>query len=197
MCNIAGYVGSDRAAPALIEMMSRQEGWAGGYYTGIATIHEGKLHMRKVVGDLGQLLRHTDAATLPGTIGILHSRSASGGDREWAHPFVTADGTLAYVANGYLGSFAKTTDVNAVAARLRGAGYTFRSHTRSQVGSYPALADGSCMHFSDLMCGLIHYEASTCWSLGRGIQPSRARLSGWPSPPPTRRRSTPRGSPCR
>ena len=45
MCNIAGYVGNGKqeAAPILLEMMRAQEGYAGGYYTGIATIHEGKL----------------------------------------------------------------------------------------------------------------------------------------------------------
>ena len=44
MCNIAGYVGEKRAAPILIEMMKKQEGFAGGYYTGIATIHKGKIY---------------------------------------------------------------------------------------------------------------------------------------------------------
>lgn len=178
MCNIAGYVGAGRAAPALIEMMSRQEGWGGGYYTGIATLHEGALHTRKVVGDLARLLAQTDAAELPGQVGILHSRSPSGGDREWAHPFTTADATLAYVANGHLGAFAPTADVNGVAARLQAAGYAFRSHTPGPVGTYPALADGSCIHFSDLMCALIHLEAARCGSLWRGMAQAYAAFPG-------------------
>ena len=41
MCNIAGYVGNKPAAPILLEMLRNQEGLAGGYYTGIATRHEG------------------------------------------------------------------------------------------------------------------------------------------------------------
>ena len=178
MCNIAGYVGSERAAPVLIEMMSRQEGWGGGYYTGIATIHDGTLHTRKVVGDLEHLLAHTDTAALPGCIGVLHSRSPSGGDREWAHPFVSADETLAYVANGSLGAFAATTDVHAVAVRLRAAGYAFRSHTPGPVGTYPPLADGSCIHFSDLMCGLIHHESARCRSLWRAMARAYAAFPG-------------------
>jgi len=35
VCVIAGYVGSRRAAPVLLEMIERQEGLAGGYYAGL------------------------------------------------------------------------------------------------------------------------------------------------------------------
>ena len=56
MCNIAGYVGTKTAAPILLEMMKREEGFAGGYYTGLATIHEGKLYWRKVIGTVKDLL---------------------------------------------------------------------------------------------------------------------------------------------
>ena len=45
MCNIAGYVGSKQAAPVLLEMLKKQEGFDSGFYTGIATIHEGKFFM--------------------------------------------------------------------------------------------------------------------------------------------------------
>ena len=64
MCNIAGYVGTRDAAPILIEMMLREEGWAGGYQTGIATIHEGKIYYAKITGDTKRLLDYTDAAKL-------------------------------------------------------------------------------------------------------------------------------------
>ena len=40
MCNIAGYIGKKNAAPILFEMMKKQEGFGGGYYTGITT-HDG------------------------------------------------------------------------------------------------------------------------------------------------------------
>ena len=46
MCNIAGYIGSKQAAPIIVEMLRKQEGWDSGYYTGIATIHDGKLYRR-------------------------------------------------------------------------------------------------------------------------------------------------------
>ena len=68
MCIIAGYAGSRRAAPILIEMLKKTEYIDGGLSTGIATIHEGKLHWRKVIGDVDELLRSTDAIDLPGTV---------------------------------------------------------------------------------------------------------------------------------
>ena len=59
MCNIAGYSGKRNAAPILIEMLRRQQSFDGGLSVGVATIHEGKLHYRKVVGDVDTLLRET------------------------------------------------------------------------------------------------------------------------------------------
>ncbi|NLC43023.1 MAG: hypothetical protein GX783_01940, partial [Clostridiales bacterium] len=56
MCNIAGYIGKRQTAPILVEMMKRQEGFGGGYYTGITTQDEGKLHSTKVVGDIKNFL---------------------------------------------------------------------------------------------------------------------------------------------
>ena len=38
MCNIAGYVGTKQAAPILLDMLKKQEGYGGGYYSGIATM---------------------------------------------------------------------------------------------------------------------------------------------------------------
>lgn len=79
MCNIAGYVGTKRAAPILIDMIKREEGLDGGFYTGIATIHEGKIYYAKLTGDADKLVAMTNAPSLPGTVGIIHSRTQSGG----------------------------------------------------------------------------------------------------------------------
>ena len=95
MCNIAGYIGKRDAAPILTEMMKKQEGFGGGYYTGITT-HDGTaLHTAKVIGDMDNLLKETDSYHFPGKMGFLHSRSNSGGDREWGHPFLNEKGTMA------------------------------------------------------------------------------------------------------
>ena len=101
MCTIAGYTGSKRAAPILIEMMRKEEFMDGGLSTGIATIHEGKLYTAKVTGDLNELLRTTDAANFPGTTGIIHSRTGNNLVSH-AHPFTSEDGKLGLVLNGTL-----------------------------------------------------------------------------------------------
>lgn len=158
MCVLAGYIGDGPAAPILLEMIRKMEGLGGGYYTGVATIDEGEMHYRKVVGDVATLLAETDAARLPGTLGIAHSRTKSGGDHEWAHPFVDGARRLAYVANGCTGVFADTTRRVAAGDALLRAGHCFLSATQEAIGSYPVLSDGSCVHMSDVMCAQIAHR---------------------------------------
>ena len=155
MCVLAGYVGSEPAAPILLKMMEKQEGLAGGFYSGVATVADGQLHYAKVVGDFGRLRRETDAERLPGNVGIAHSRTNSGGGREWGHPFVDGSGKLAYVANGGYGIFDDPASRNRMAQQLADAGHVFRSREPEPVGRYPVMEDGSCAHMSDVMCHLI------------------------------------------
>lgn len=172
MCNIAGYVGEKAAAPILIEMLRRQEGLAAGYYSGIATIHEGKIYYAKLTGDVQRLQDLTEAARLPGTIGIIHGRSKSGGGDKWAHPFVheTDNGVReAYVANGAAGCFAGGRQAaNLLTQELLQQGYTMHSHEPVQIEGYPALSDGTGVHMSDSMCQLISRN------IDRGMTPDTA-----------------------
>lgn len=159
MCNIAGYVGERQAAPILIEMLQKQEGFAGGFYSGIATIHEGRIYHAKLTGDVKTLLKNTNAATLPGNIGIIHSRSKSGGGDSWAHPFIGCrDGREceAYVANGYAGRFSICDkEYNALAESLINDGWQLTSKIVAENKNYQTLSDGSTVHMSDVMCQLI------------------------------------------
>lgn len=107
MCNIAGYIGTKQAAPIIIEMLRKQEPWDAGFYTGIATLHDGTYSMHKVVGSTKELTEQTPAVELPGTVGIIHGRSKGNQDARWAHPFLGTDEKLIYAANGYAGSFRK------------------------------------------------------------------------------------------
>ena len=158
MCNIAGYVGERDAAPILIEMIKTQEGYAGGYYTGIATLHEGKLYYEKLTGDTDHLLSLTKAAKLPGRIGIIHSRSKSGGGDEWAHPFIGSQNAApfcAYVANGSVGYYKERIgEFNAIAQALVDEGYPLACMQKDPP-AYVQLKDGSSAHMSDIMCQLI------------------------------------------
>jgi len=134
MCIISGYVGTKQAAPILIDMMRKEEGLDGGHYTGIATIHKGTIHYRKLEGNLDTLLEKTDAASLPGTVGFLHSRTP--GDPtfvdRWAHPFACEkDGAVltAFIANGITGCRADFVKENGgkIAKELLDDGYEFKS----------------------------------------------------------------------
>lgn len=159
MCNIAGYVGTKEAAPILLQMIREEEGFAGGYYTGIATLHEGRIYYAKLTGDTDRLCALTDAASLPGTVGIVHSRSKSGGGDEWAHPFVgyrDGEAQIAYVANGSIGCFKPmSAEFDALAQRLFDGGWELPSRVRIESTRYNTLRDGTVAHMSDMMCQLI------------------------------------------
>ena len=109
MCNIAGYVGKKDAAPLVIEMLRRQEGLDAGYYTGVVTCANDKLHLCKTVGDMRALEEKMQGVTLEGNIGLAHSRTPGGGDDHWSHPFwgqkEGQEPRLAYVSNGTFGEF--------------------------------------------------------------------------------------------
>jgi len=160
VCNIAGYVGTEPAAPILLEMIERQEGLAGGYFSGIVTIADGRLHWAKVVGDAAALraaLRHLD---LPGTIGLAHSRSNSGGDVTWSHPFIGCDDSLAYIANGSRGFFQDSFDADAAASGLATQGHQYTALWDDAIPPYPVLDDGRCVHISDVMAHAIEDRLS-------------------------------------
>ena len=163
MCNISGYIGNRQAAPILIDMIKRQEGFCGGYYTGIITIHEGKLYTAKVVGDVDRLLAETDALNFPGTCGLIHSRSKSGGDVHHAHPFVSQDGNLAMVLNGGVVRYAPVYDGSAIARELYALGVHFDTeteHTDAMKG-HCILPNGNCVHNSEVICHYTDHHQKT------------------------------------
>ena len=172
MCMIAGYTGNRRAAPVLIDMLRREEGFWAGFYTGIATIDNGKLYYCKVLGDLGELLNTTDALNLPGNTGIIHSRTPSGGDWKWSHPFVSCDEKIALVENGSKGCFDNRPIFARVALELEAKGHIFSSKEPAAVTHYPVLSDGGCAHDCDIQC---HYIEEL---LHQGLDPMTALERG-------------------
>ena len=159
MCNIAGYVGTKRAAPILIEMMLREEGYNGGFYTGLATIHNGELYHAKQTGNTKHLIENTNAQELPGTVGIMHSRTNDGGGDAWAHPFIGYRGehaALAYVANGAAGFFTpRLPEYSRKIEILLEQGYRMAKLPHTENKPYQVLSDGTHVHMSDAMCQLI------------------------------------------
>lgn len=161
MCNIAGYVGTKPAAPILIEMMRKQEGLDGGFFTGIATIHEGKIYVAKAVGDLDTLLSTTDAASLPGTIGFIHTRTPGGRfetTAEWSHPFTTEkNGEIesALIENGCVRFFEpRLNERIAFAEQVKRDGYELKSEVYCPDTKH-VLSTGMKFHYVDVLCQLI------------------------------------------
>ena len=157
MCNIAGYTGNKNAAPILIEMMRRQQGFSGGYFTGIALVNDGEIAYAKRQGDLDRLISTTDASALEGKCGIIHGRSNGQGGDLFAHPFLGGKGEkpkTAYVANGIGTRDVKRKEASMILAQsLFDEGYNLGLE-KSGCG-YITLSNGACVHISDVMCQLI------------------------------------------
>ncbi len=144
MCHIAGYAGVKQAAPVLLEMLRKQEYYDGNVCTGIATLHNGRIYYRKVVGDVETLINTTDALYLPGTIGLAHTRP--GGTPEtlnYSHPFVTMDESMAGIANGTHYGPGYAEKAKTVTTALEDEGYKFRDNTFITKSNFPKLYDGS------------------------------------------------------
>lgn len=183
MCNIAGYVGSRPAAPVLIDMIKAQEGFNAGFYTGIATMHEGKIYYAKLSGDTDRLLSMTEAAKLPGNIGIIHSRTRSGGGDGWAHPFVSYKNEkvdTAYVANGSAGIFkTRIGEAAMIAKDLENDGYLLNCKLWGVKNpSYPVLDDGACLHMSDIMCQLFQRNMDKCQDAVEAVSRAYCQFPG-------------------
>ncbi|MBE6642093.1 MAG: hypothetical protein E7615_00380 [Ruminococcaceae bacterium] len=159
MCNIAGYVGTKNAAPILLEMMMKEEGFCAGYYAGIATIDGGKIYYEKLVGHTQMLIDEKNAQTLPGNIGICHGRSRGSGGQGFAHPFVTevnGETVSAYIANGNNAPFTDLEENKKYAEYVKNAGYEMKSlitdYPKEKKTNYPRFDNGDIVHISDVLC---------------------------------------------
>ena len=129
MCGIVGYVGTQQAAPLLLEGLRRLE-YRGYDSSGVAVCGPDGLQVRKAKGRLQALADLTEEGrTLPGTTGIGHTRWATHGEPNDlnAHPQVSRSGKFAVVHNGIIENYAVLRN------KLTEKGYTFRSDTDTEV----------------------------------------------------------------
>lgn len=94
MCGIVGYVGTQQAAPILLEGLSRLE-YRGYDSAGVCVEQNGVLKVEKAKGRLQNLIAKTEnGALLPGTLGIGHTRWATHGEPNDtnSHPHVSQNG---------------------------------------------------------------------------------------------------------
>ena len=127
MCGIVGYIGSQNAAPVLIEGLSRLE-YRGYDSAGIAVLGSRGTQVFRKVGRVRDL-----DATLPrrlaGKVGIGHTRWATHGPatEENAHPQTSEDGRISVVHNGIIDNAATLRE------RLDARGVKFTSETDTEV----------------------------------------------------------------
>lgn len=129
MCGIVGYIGERQAAPILLDGLEKLE-YRGYDSSGIAVCNDGKINMVKAKGRLKVVSEMThDGATLPGTIGIGHTRWATHGEPSDvnAHPHMNKDGSIVVVHNGIIENYLKLKN------RLIEKGYEFISDTDTEV----------------------------------------------------------------
>lgn len=129
MCGIVGcLLSKGDAAPLIHEALKRLE-YRGYDSVGTATIHEGKLCIRKDWGKVDEVNARLDLGGLPGKIGVGHTRWATHGapSQSNAHPHVDCDGSIAVVHNGIIENF------SVLRAELEDKGHVFRSKTDTEI----------------------------------------------------------------
>lgn len=129
MCGIVGYVGEKQAAPILLDGLEKLE-YRGYDSAGIAVFDGKEIKMQKAKGRLKVLSELThDGETLPGMIGIGHTRWATHGEPSDvnAHPHMNAKHSIVVVHNGIIENYLK------LKKKLESKGYQFVSETDTEV----------------------------------------------------------------
>lgn len=129
MCGIVGYIGNQQAAPILLDGLEKLE-YRGYDSAGIAVYSDGEVSMAKSKGRLKVLNEITHGgATLPGTLGIGHTRWATHGSPSDinAHPHFNEEKSIVVVHNGIIENYLK------LKKKLEKKGYSFVSETDTEV----------------------------------------------------------------
>lgn len=128
MCSIIGYYGNEIAAPIIVKGLKRME-YRGYDSVGVATESNSQIELKKGVGKVEEVNSKVQLDTLPGKIGIGHTRWATHGKVTDvnAHPHPSNSGKLAIVHNGIIENFEQ------LKKELENDGYIFKSETDSEV----------------------------------------------------------------
>ncbi|MBP1764468.1 MAG: Glucosamine--fructose-6-phosphate aminotransferase (isomerizing), partial [Firmicutes bacterium] len=128
MCGIVGYVGSNQAAPFLLEGLTKLE-YRGYDSAGIAVMDGSEIKVEKSVGRLGVLQKKLEQRMLQGTIGIGHTRWATHGRPSDlnSHPHTDCSGKFVVVHNGIIENYLELKE------KLIERGHVFLSETDTEV----------------------------------------------------------------
>ncbi|MFB5637198.1 MAG: glutamine--fructose-6-phosphate transaminase (isomerizing) [Nitrosarchaeum sp.] len=128
MCSIIGYYGNEIAAPIIVKGLRRME-YRGYDSVGVATESNNQIELKKGIGKVEEVNSKVQLDTLPGKIGIGHTRWATHGrvtDAN-AHPHSSNSGKIAIVHNGIIENFEE------LKKELEKDGYIFKSETDSEI----------------------------------------------------------------
>jgi glucosamine--fructose-6-phosphate aminotransferase (isomerizing) len=128
MCSIIGYSGKNSAAPILVKGLQKME-YRGYDSVGIATESGNKIVLKKGVGRVVEVNNAVKLDSIPGNIGIGHTRWATHGKvtEKNAHPHPSNSGKIAIVHNGIVENFEE------LKSDLQNKGYEFQSETDTEV----------------------------------------------------------------
>ena len=129
MCGIVGYVGADHAKEKIIDGLKRLE-YRGYDSAGIALPINGKIEIRKHVGEIRNLEKIIGEPEFDSSVGIGHTRWATHGAPSDlnSHPHGNGDNSIAIVHNGIIENYQEIKEWLA-----RDYGVTFKSETDSEV----------------------------------------------------------------
>lgn len=128
MCSIIGYYGGKTAAPIIVKGLKRME-YRGYDSVGVATESNHQIELKKGIGKVNEVNSKIQLDSLPGKIGIGHTRWATHGKvTEYnAHPHSSNSGKIAIVHNGIIENFEE------LKKQLEAEGYNFKSETDSEI----------------------------------------------------------------
>ena len=129
MCGIVGFAGKDHAKEKIIDGLKRLE-YRGYDSAGIALPINGKIEIRKHVGEIKNLEKIIGDDGFDSSVGIGHTRWATHGvpSDVNAHPHANADDSIAIVHNGIIENYQEIKEW-----LIREKGVVFKSETDSEV----------------------------------------------------------------
>lgn len=129
MCGIVGFVGSGNAKEKIINGLKRLE-YRGYDSAGIALPINGKIEIKKHVGEIKNLEKIIGDSGFDSNMGIGHTRWATHGAPSDlnAHPHANGDNTIAIVHNGIIENYQEIRE-----RLIKEHGIKFRSETDSEV----------------------------------------------------------------